>query len=92
MLKICWVMLAVLVAGGIIGYSSEREPSKDHSIKVWSLLARQFQRRRFVNIFPIRSYVKIMSADIGSLGWRAGSSDAIRKRGPLKDHSNKVWS
>ena len=31
----------------------ERGPPKDHSIKVWSQLAKQFQRRRFLNIFPL---------------------------------------
>jgi len=35
-----------------------------------------FPRRRFLNIFPIRSYVKIMS---GHLGWRSGSTDTILK-------------
>jgi hypothetical protein len=29
-------------------------------------------RRRFLNIFPIGSYVKTMSADGGHLGWRSG--------------------
>ena len=42
-------------------------------------LAYWFQRRRFVNIFPIRSYVKTMSADGGHLGWRSGSPDTILK-------------
>jgi hypothetical protein len=38
-----------------------------------------FQRRRFLNIFPIGSYVKTMSADVGHLGWRTGSHDIILK-------------
>jgi hypothetical protein len=38
-----------------------------------------FQRRRFLNIFPIGSYVKTMSADGGHLGWRFGSLDIILK-------------
>jgi hypothetical protein len=38
-------------------------------------LAYWFQRRRFLNIFPIRSYVKTMSADGSHLGWRSGSLD-----------------
>ena len=37
------------------------------------------KRRRFLNIFPIGSYVKIMSADGGHLGWRSGSLDTILK-------------
>jgi hypothetical protein len=35
--------------------------------------------RRFLNIFPIGSYVKTMSADGGHLGWRSGSQDIILK-------------
>jgi hypothetical protein len=35
--------------------------------------------RRFLNIFPIASYVKTMSADGGHLGWRFGSLDIILK-------------
>jgi hypothetical protein len=38
-----------------------------------------FQRRRCLNIFPIGSYVKAMSADGGHLGWRFGSLDIILK-------------
>jgi hypothetical protein len=37
-----------------------------------------FQRRRFLSIFPIGSYVKTMSADGGHLGWRSGSLDIIK--------------
>jgi hypothetical protein len=32
-----------------------------------------------LNIFPIGSYVKTMSADGGHLGWRSGSLDIILK-------------
>ena len=42
-------------------------------------LAHWFQRRRFLNIFPIGSYVKTMSADGGHLGWRFWSLDIILK-------------
>jgi hypothetical protein len=42
-------------------------------------LAYWFQRRRFLNIFPIGSCVKTMSADGGHLGWRSGSQDMILK-------------
>ena len=40
-----------------------------------------FQRRRFLNIFPIGSYmyIKTMSADGGPLGWRSWSLDIILK-------------
>ena len=67
-----------------MGHNSERGPPKDHSNKVWSQLAEQFQRRRFLNIFPIGSYVKTMSAEFGSVGWRAGSSDTILKGDHLR--------
>ena len=40
-------------------------------------LAYWFQRRRFLNIFLIGSYVKTMSADGGHLGWRSGSLNII---------------
>ena len=40
----------------------------------------------FLNIFPIESYVKTMSADGGHLGWRSGSQDIILK----VDHSCHV--
>ena len=56
------------MAGGVIAYNFKRGPPKDYSIKVWSLLAKQFQRRRFLNIFPIGSYVKTMSAVLVG-GW-----------------------
>ena len=54
-------MLAVLLRGRVIGYNSQRGPPKDHSIKVMSQLAKQFQR--FLNILPIGSYAKTMLAD-----------------------------
>ena len=37
-----------------------------------------------LNIFPIGSYVKTMSADGSHLGWRAGSSDTILKGDHLR--------
>jgi hypothetical protein len=42
-------------------------------------LAYRFQREKNLNIFPIGSYVKTMSADGGHLGWRSGSQDIILK-------------
>ena len=53
-------------------------PPKDHSNKVWFQLAKQFQRTRFLYIFPIGSYVKTMSADSAVL--------VGRQRGPPNDH------
>ena len=34
-------------------------------------------RGKKINIFPIGTYVKTMSADGGHLGWRSGSQDII---------------
>jgi hypothetical protein len=52
---------------------------KEHPCHVCFKLDYWFQRRRFLNIFPIGSYVKTMSADGGHLGWRFGSLDIILK-------------
>ena len=60
-------------------HSFENWPLKDHPCNVCFKLAYWFQRRRFLNIFPIGSYVKTMSADGGHLGWRSGSLDIILK-------------
>jgi hypothetical protein len=38
-----------------------------------------FRVKKNLNIFPIGSYVKTMSADGGHLGWRSGSQDIILK-------------
>ena len=46
---------------------------------MFAILVYWFQRRRFLNIYPIGSYVKTMSADGGHLGWRSGSLDIILK-------------
>ena len=46
---------------------------------MFAILAYWFQRRKFLNIFPIGSYVKTMAADGGHLGWRSGSLDITLK-------------
>ena len=46
---------------------------------MFTILADWFQRGKKLNIFPIVSYVKIMSADGGHLRWRSGSQDKILK-------------
>ena len=46
---------------------------------MFAILAYWFQRRRFLNIFPIGSYVKTMSTDGGHLGCSFGSLDIILK-------------
>jgi hypothetical protein len=61
------------------GHNFESILPKDHPCHVCFKLADWFQRRIFLNIFPIGSYVKIMSAKGGHLGWRSGSLDIILK-------------
>ena len=68
----------------VTGHNFENWPLKDHSCHVCFRLAYWFQRRRFLNIFPIGSYVKTMSAAGGHLGWRSGSLDIILKVGHLR--------
>ena len=63
MLKLRGLIRQSWLAGGVHGYNSEKGPPENHSIKVLSQLAKQFQRRRFLNIFPIGPYVKTKSAD-----------------------------
>jgi hypothetical protein len=63
----------------VTGYNIESGPFKDHSCHVCFKLAYWFQRKKNLNIFPIGSYVKTMSADGGHLGWRSGSQDIILK-------------
>ena len=66
MLKLSRLIRQSWFAGGVRGYNSESGPPKDHSIKFWSQLAKQFQRK-FLNIFAIGSYVKTKSADLAVL-------------------------
>ena len=78
MLKLClrqpsWMEVVVN------GHNFESILPKDHPCHVCFKLADWFQRRIFLNIFPIGSYVKIMSAKGGHLGWRSGSLDIILK-------------
>jgi hypothetical protein len=65
----------------VTGHNLESILPKDHPCHVCFKLADWFQRRRFLNIFPIGSYmyVKTMSAEGGYLGWRSGSLDIILK-------------
>ena len=48
----------------VTGHNFENLPLKDHPCHVCFKLAYWFQRRRFLNIFPIGSYVKTMYADM----------------------------
>ena len=60
MLKLCLLKAAILDGGQ--GYLTQF----CFKLVYW------FQRRRFLNIFPIGSYVKTMSADGGHLGFLIG--------------------
>jgi hypothetical protein len=61
------------------GWSLGSILSKLCPVTTTSKLANWFQKRRFLNIFPIGSYVKTMFADGCHLGWRSGSQDIILK-------------
>ena len=64
----------------VTGHNFENRPLKDNPCHVCFKLALYwFQRRRFLNIFPIGFYVKTMSTDDGHLGWRSGSLEIILK-------------
>ena len=65
----------------VTGHNFESMLPKDHPCHVCFKLVYWFQRRRFLNIFPIGfyMYVKTMSADGGNDGWRFGSLDIILK-------------
>ena len=63
----------------VTGHNFKSILPKDHPCHVCFKLADWFQRKRILNNFPIGSYVKTMSADVGHLGWRSGSQDIILK-------------
>jgi hypothetical protein len=52
----------------VTGHNFENLPLKDHPCHVCFKLAYWFQRGEKLNIFPIVSYVKSMSADGGHIG------------------------
>jgi hypothetical protein len=63
----------------VTGHNFESILPKNHPCHICFKLAYWFQRRRFLNIFPIGSYVKTMSADGGqtihamfALNWLTG--------------------
>ena len=76
----------------VTGYNFESWPFKDHSCHVCFKLAYWFQWKTFLNIFPIGSYVKTMSAGGCHLGWRSGSQDIILKVYHLRTiHAMTYW-
>ena len=60
----------------VTGHNFESILPKDHPCYVYFKLADWFQRR-FLNNFPIGSYVKTMSADGGHFEPRSGSLNTI---------------
>ena len=52
-----------------------RGPYKDHPCNVCFKLVYWFQRRKFLNNFPIGSYVKTMPADSGHLEYQIGKKN-----------------
>jgi hypothetical protein len=46
------------LVGGVVGYNSEKGPSKDHFTIVWAHLTKQFQRRSFLGeVVPFQNCV-----------------------------------
>ena len=89
MLKLCLLMAAILDGGR--GHRTQFW--KYHPCHICFKLAYWFQRRRFLNIFPIGSYVKTMSADAR---WRPSWMEVwvtgyTFESWPFKDHSCHVW-
>ena len=77
--KISWL------AGGVIGYDSERGPHKDHSTKVWSQLAKLVSEEKILNDFFLSNFLFLAMAAIlvgsGIIGY-------ISERGPPKHHQS----
>jgi hypothetical protein len=70
-------------------HNFENWPIKDHPCHVCFKLAYSFQRRRFLNIFPIGSYVKTMSLRAAILDGDLGHWYNFESW-PPKDHSCHV--
>jgi len=77
--KISWL------AGGVIGYDSERGPHKDHSTKVWSQLAKLVSEEKILNDFFLSNFLLSAMAAIlvgsGIIGYNS-------ERGPPKHHQS----
>ena len=71
--------------GGHLGWRSESPDTIlkiDHLRTIHAMFALNWLtgfRGKKINIFPIGTYVKTMSAEGGHLGWRSGSLDIILK-------------
>ena len=77
--KISWL------AGGVIGYVSERGTHKDHSTKVWSQLAKLVSEEKILNDFFLSNFLFSAMAAIlvgsGIIGYNS-------ERGPPKHHQS----
>ena len=73
------------LAGGVIGYDSERGPHKDHSTKVWSQLAKLVSEEKILNDFILSNFLFSAMAAIlvgsGIIGYNS-------ERGPPKHHQS----
>ena len=90
MLKLCPLMVAILDGG--LGHWIILKV--DHLRTIHAMFALNwltgFRGQIVLNIFPIGSYVKTMSADGGHLGWRSGSQDIILKVGTIHMALNRL--
>ena len=77
--KISWL------AGGVIGYDSERGPHKDHSTKVWSQLAKLVSEEKILNDFFLSNF--LFSAMVAILVG-SGIIGYNSERGPPKHHQS----
>ena len=89
MLKLCLLKVAILDRGQ--GHQTQFLKI-DHLRTIHAMFALNwltgFRGKKHLNIFPIGSHVKTMSADGGHLGWRSGSVDIILK----VDHLRTIYA
>ena len=77
--KISWL------AGGVIGYDSERGPHKDHFTKVWSQLAKLVSEEKILNDFFL---VEFSIFSNGAILVGSGIIGYNSERGPPKHHQS----
>ena len=73
------------LAGGVIGYDSERGPHKDHSTKVWFQLAKLVSEEKILNDYFLSNFLfsamVAMLAGSGIIGYNS-------ERGPPKHNQS----
>jgi hypothetical protein len=72
------------LAGGVVGYDSERGLHKDHSTKVWSQLVKLVSEEKILNDFFVEFSI---FSNGGHLGWD-GIIGYNSERGPHKHHQS----